>query len=229
MTEQLKNKIFSIIGVILYILFVYLVWHYISVLLVDKEVIRHFVSNFGVFGFLAFTLIQITQNIIAPIAHYPILIAGGYIFHPWLGFLLNWVGTSIGTFLIILLTRKFGRPLVCRMVKKEFIEKYDTAVKKLSSYGLFLIYALPVFPDDEITYLVGLSAMPKRQIFWAIVLGKIPGAALSFLGYESLQGAKIVLYVQILVVLIGSIGYFLFRKFRKPAKDLKAINEIIAP
>ena len=192
----------------LYILFVIAIWYYISSVLVDKQAVRNIVESYGMFGPLVFILIQMMQNVFAPVAHYPILLAGGFIFGPYMGFFLNWIGTMLGTCLIVLLARKFGRPLINRMASRRFIKKYDQAIQKLSPYGLFLIYALPVFPDDEITYLIGVSSMPVRSTIFAIMLGKIPGAALSFIGNEALGGTMPALIVQIGILIVGSLVYF---------------------
>jgi uncharacterized membrane protein YdjX (TVP38/TMEM64 family) len=220
MGKHIKDKLQSIILILLYILFVVFIWYYVSSFLVDKEAVRTIVSNYGIFAPMIFILIQICQNIFAPIAHYPILIAGGFIFNPYLGTLYNWIGTVIGTYLVILLARKFGRPLVNKMVSKKFIDKYDHLIQKLSPFGLFLILALPIFPDDEISYLIGVSSMPLKHIIFAILLGKIPGAALAFIGDKALNGSFIVLVIQISVLIIGSLFYFrknIINLFKKPS------------
>lgn len=203
-----KNRIKGAFFVLLYLLFVIIVWHFVSSVLVDKEAVRRVVSNYGFLSPVVFMLIQITQNVIAPIAHYPILLAGGFIFGPVLGFFYNWIGTTIGTCLIILLVKKFGRPLVEKMVSRRFIEKYDSIVKKLTPFGLFIIYFLPGFPDDEISYLVALSSMPSRDIFIAIVLGKTGGATLSFVGNSLADGAVPMLIINVVILIIGTVFYF---------------------
>lgn len=215
MTKKHKNKLANGLLILLYIAFVVLVWYYVSTFLVDKQSVRDIVSKFGISAPIAFILIQIGQNIFAPIAHYPILLAGGFIFGPVAGLFYNWIGTVIGTILVALLARRFGRPLVNKMVSKKFIKKYDHIIQKLSPFGLFLIYAFPVFPDDEITYLIGVSLMPIKSIIFAIVLGKIPGAALSFVGDETIKGMLPIGIIQIAVLIIGTVFYF-----RKNIQDL---------
>jgi len=202
------SKYKTIILIISYIIIIFISWYFLSTYFLDQEKIRTIINSFGIFGPILFILLQITQNVIAPIAHYPILLAGGFIWGHYIGFVLNWIGTILGTYLIIILTKKYGRPIVNKMVSKKIIEKYDWIFKKISPYGLFLIYALPVFPDDEITYLIGLSNMPKKNIFWAIILGKIPGAALSFTGNNALTGAIPTLIIQIIVLILGTIIYY---------------------
>jgi uncharacterized membrane protein YdjX (TVP38/TMEM64 family) len=215
MQQKSKNRIIGAISILSYIIFVLGVWYYVSTFLIDKEAVRNLVSGYGIFAPFLFMLIQIGQNIIAPIAHYPILLAGGFIFGPVLGFLYNWLGTSIGTISIILLSRKFGRPLINKMVSQKFIKKYDHIIQKLSPYGLFLIYALPIFPDDEISYLIGVSVMPVKSIVSAVILGKIPGAGLSFMGDEVVKGISPTVILQVAVLIIGTLFYF-----RKNIKNL---------
>lgn len=215
MDSKNKNRIISTLLIILYVVFIFVIWYYVSTFLVDKEHVRELVFGYGIFAPIIFMLIQVGQNVIAPIAHYPILLAGGFVFGPILGFVYNWLGTSVGTILVILLTRKFGRPLVNKMVSHKFIEKYDHFIQKLSPFGLFLIYALPVFPDDEISYLIGVSAMPIKSIIFAVVLGKIPGASLSFMGDKIIGGMSTTAIIQVAVLIVGTILYF-----RKNIKNL---------
>jgi len=197
----------SALIILAYIAFVVIVWYFISSLLGDKETIREIIKGYGLFAPIIFIIIQITQNIIAPISHYPLLIAGGYIFGPINGFLLNWIGTTIGTFLIIILAKKFGRPLVNKMVSKKAIDKYDHIVKKISPFGLFLIYALPIFPDDEISYLIGISAMPLKSMIFPIVLGKIGGATNAFIGDSPATGFLASAIIGIIILIIGTLYY----------------------
>jgi len=105
--------------------------------------------------------------------------------------------------------------LINKMVSQKFIKKYDHIIQKLSPYGLFLIYALPIFPDDEISYLIGVSVMPVKSIVSAVILGKIPGAGLSFMGDEVVKGISPTVILQVAVLIIGTLFYF-----RKNIKNL---------
>jgi uncharacterized membrane protein YdjX (TVP38/TMEM64 family) len=218
----MNSKLKSMLWLFAYLLFVVVIWYFISAFLIDKEAVRDIVDRFGVFAPLGFMLLQIIQNVIAPIIHYPILLAGGFIFGPVLGLIYNWIGTSIGTMLIILITKKFGRPLVLRMVDKKIINKWDHVVKKLSPFGLFLIYDMPIFPDDEITYLVGLSDMPVKSMIFPIIWGKIGGASLSFMGDQTIAGMSATTVVWLGSAAIGCL-YYLILKIIKTQKA-KAID-----
>lgn len=190
-----------------YFVLIALIWWGIASFLVDKESVREIVAGYGIFSPLVFVLIQIIQNVVAPIAHQPLLMAGGFIFDPITGFFLNWIGTVIGTFLIFLIGKRFGRPLVDKMVSKKAIERYDSIVKKLGPFGLFLIYAIPFFPDDEITYLVAISGIPIKSIIPAIILGKIGGATNSFIGDDPINGSLVSIIIGSIVLVLGSLFY----------------------
>ncbi len=221
-----KNSLY-ILG---YFILVLVMWYFLSKYFFDTDMIHNFVSKFGFFAPIIFIIMQITQNIIAPISHYPVLLAGGLLFGPVMGFIYNWLGTVIGTFLIILLVRKYGISLVIRMIGQKNYDKYNSFATKLGCYPLFLIYLLPVFPDDEITYLVGLTTLRKRDLFIAIVLGKIGGASLSFVGVDVIGGTAYMVVISAIVLVIGTLYYFhkqifsffitLFKKKDKTKKNI---------
>jgi len=119
--------------------------------------IKEIVGRYVLLAPLVFIGIQILQVVLTPINHYVVGVAGGVLFGPWLGGLYNWTGRVIGHFIAFLLSRTFGRRLVKRIVGEQLLSKYDKIWEKNGGFYLFLIYFLPVFPDDEISYITGLA------------------------------------------------------------------------
>ena len=143
---------------------------------------RSKIAAAGVFGPLLFVLMQALQVVVTPISHYTIGAIGGFLYGPWIGGLLNWVGRIIGHLTAFFLARTIGRPVVNRFVAPETIEKYDRYVSD-KSLVLFLSYFLPLFPDDEISYLAGLSKMRFRMFFLANMFGHVGGSlGLAYIG-----------------------------------------------
>lgn len=173
----------------------------------SQEAIRDFVSQFGVFAPLAFIMLQILQVIITPFSHYAVSIAGGFIFGTWQGFIYNWIGRVIGTTIAFYLARIFGRKIIKHIVKKETIQKYDYIFEN-GKLLLFLAYFLPVFPDDELSYLAGLSAMNPRIFLPLMAIGHISGSlALAYIG-NGIQSIKEPMFIILsLVTLIGGIWF----------------------
>ena len=64
----------------------------------------------------------------------------GLLFGPWLGTLYSMIGLISGSWLAMLLARRFGRPLVERYVEPTLISRLDGLVKKHGSVFVFLIF-----------------------------------------------------------------------------------------
>lgn len=133
------------------------------------------IATFGIFAPLAFILLQALQVIITPISHYGVGILGGFLYGPYLGGFLNWIGRVIGHIAAFFIARFAGRELAERYVSPETLKRYDRYLSN-KSFVLFLCYFLPVFPDDEMSYLAGLSKMPLKQFLTANIFGHIGGS-----------------------------------------------------
>ncbi|MDP1729397.1 MAG: TVP38/TMEM64 family protein [archaeon] len=182
----------------------------------SQEAIRDFVSQFGVFAPLAFIVLQILQVVITPFSHYAVSIAGGFIFGTWQGFIYNWIGRVIGTAIAFYLARIFGRKIINHVVKKETIQKYDYIFEK-GRFLLFLAYFLPLFPDDELSYLAGLSAISPRIFLPLMVIGHISGSlSLAYIG-NGIQSFREPMFIILsLITLIGGIWFvWHYRKIKR--------------
>ncbi|MDO8240972.1 MAG: TVP38/TMEM64 family protein [Candidatus Moranbacteria bacterium] len=179
----------------------------------SQESIRDFVNQFGIFSPVAFILIQITQVIITPFSHYAVSIAGGFIFGTWYGFVYNWIGRVVGTAIAFYLGRYLGRRIIKHVVKEETIEKYDYYFDK-GKLLLFLAYFLPLFPDDELSYLAGFSAMSPKVFLPLMAIGHVSGSlSLAYLG-NGIQSARDPMFIFLsLITLIG--GMLFVRRYKK--------------
>lgn len=147
-----------------------------------QEQLRDKIVVFGLLSPLVFILLQALQVVITPISHYSVGIVGGFLYGPYLGALYNWIGRIIGHVIAFFIARYFGRRIAERFVSEKTLEKYDKYVSNKSPI-LFLIYFLPIFPDDEISYLAGLSKMRFRMFLLANIFGHIGGSlGLAYVG-----------------------------------------------
>ncbi|MGE0109492.1 MAG: TVP38/TMEM64 family protein [Bdellovibrionales bacterium] len=153
-----------------------------------QKISREWIGRVGVFGPFVFILMQILQVVITPISHYSLGFVGGYLYGPYVGGLLNYIGRLIGHILAYIIARCYGRHLIEKYVDKKTIQKYDHIIVGegkglLQTFVLFLIYFLPLFPDDEISYMVGASRMPKKRFLIANIFGQLGGSfGLAYLG-----------------------------------------------
>ena len=82
------------------------------------------VQSYGVFAPLVFILIMAAQIVVAFIPGGPVELVGGMLFGAILGTIYTVIGVLLGTFLVYLLVRCFGRPLVHFFVSEEKMEHF---------------------------------------------------------------------------------------------------------
>lgn len=203
-----KAKIKSILILLAYASLMWLAWYFLASYVADKEIIRNIISRFGLLSPLIFIFLQFVGVVFLPIYNMPIHLAGGFIFGPYQGWLLNYISTVLSLFFIVWLVKRFGRSLAERLIPQKTLQKYDNFSERVGGLGLFLVYVLPFFPDDELTYLAAASSIPKKQIIVAILLGTIPKAAFSFIGDNPTKGVIPFVIIRVVVAILG-VTYFL--------------------
>lgn len=147
---------------------------------------------------LAYIAFYATQIVAAPIPGSPFALASGYLFGPIAGGVYSLVGAAIGLSLAMALSRRFGRPLVARLVGQEEIDRWEEALGTESALLWFFIFLLPV--GDAGYYLAGLSRARLRRVALAGVLARTPNQFLmSWVGAQS--GERLILALIGLILL----------------------------
>ena len=178
----------------------------------NQEKLRTFIQSYGLLAPLAFIVTQILQVVITPINHYAIGILGGFIFGTWQGFLYNWIGRVIGALIAFYLGRKFGRRIIQHVVKEETLAKYDKIFDK-GKLLLFLMYFLPLFPDDELCYLAGFSSIKTRVYIPIMMFGQIGGSlGLAYTGSGISYKDPVFILLSVVSLAGGVIFVLLYKK-----------------
>ncbi len=161
---SLKKKIFriTIVVVLLCALFTlaYFIlvwtgaWEYVN----SVEKIRQLILSLGFWGRFAFVVIQFLQVTLLPIPATISTLAGVLIYGPLQAALLSLAGILLGSVFAFWLGRVFGRRLVSFMVGEETCEKWTNFLTN-AKYSFFLMMVLPMFPDDVICLVAGLTNM----------------------------------------------------------------------
>lgn len=154
-------------------------WRPIYEFVADQEQIRSWVEGLGAWGPVAIVLLEMIQALLAPIPGQAIEAVSGYLFGPWLGTLFPMIGMGIGSFITFSLGRRFGRPLVIRLIGKQSMARLDDLVRRGGAPFFFLIWLLPFAPDDLACVAAGLTPMPPRQFMVLMLLGRLPGVFVS--------------------------------------------------
>lgn len=217
MAEQRKNILRLIIIILEFLilaLLINIIVHYnLFYFLKDINKISSFIEKFGVIAPIAFILLQIIQVVLFIIPGEVTGFIGGILFGAFWGTIYTTIGVVLGSYFAFLLAKKLGRPFVEKMIGQKYIKKLDSFSETKITFIFFMIFLLPLFPDDIFCFLAGLTKM-KTKIFLIIVsIGRFPGyLVLGILG-GGLATSQIKLFVIssiICVILLGIV--FLFKK-----------------
>ncbi len=179
----------------------------------DPISLREWIEGFGLFAPFVFVFVQIVQVIVAPIPGQFMALLGGYLFGPVNGTIYSMIGVTVGSGIVFLITKRYGRPLVERLLHEEVIAKLDTFTNRAGLPGLFVFFVIPGTPDDAVCFLAGLTPIRSVTFLTIVVIGRLPAYVLTNVAGERLATGRIV----DTIVILGTIGVisgvaYLFRR-----------------
>ena len=140
----------------------------------DLNALRGLVGDSIILGPVIFIFIQILQVVIPIIPGGISTAAGVLIFGPYAGFIYNYVGICIGSIIIFLLGRRYGKPFILSMISDKTYNKYigwldnQNRFEKLFARAIFL----PVAPDDALCLMAGLTNISMKRYTLIILIAK---------------------------------------------------------
>jgi uncharacterized membrane protein YdjX (TVP38/TMEM64 family) len=142
--------------------------------LADQERVRAWIESFGVWGPLVLIGMIVVQTVlsISPISL--LAIVGAYVFGFWQGVLYAFIGLAIGSALCMILGRRFGRPLVDRLIDPKSMATFDRFTDKRGPIFFFIIFVMPWVPDDLACYAIGLSRLSLKLMIPLAAVGRMP-------------------------------------------------------
>jgi uncharacterized membrane protein YdjX (TVP38/TMEM64 family) len=154
-------------------------WRDGAAIFASPEQFRAWVRGFGIWAPAVFWLVQVAQVIAAPIPGGLIVVAGTALFGVVPGLALSLSGVFVGSLVLFAAARRWGRPLVSRLVGEEAVQRYAGIVERAGGWWLFLAFLLPFMPDDALVALAGLSGMSYGRFLLLTTLGRLPMMALT--------------------------------------------------
>lgn len=140
----------------------------------DLNALRGLVGDSIILGPVIFIFIQILQVVIPIIPGGISTAAGVLVFGPYAGFIYNYVGICIGSIIIFLLGRRYGKPFILSMISDKTYNKYigwldnQNRFEKLFALAIFL----PVAPDDALCLMAGLTNISVKRYTLIILIAK---------------------------------------------------------
>jgi len=144
----------------------------------SRRKLIEFVNSFGPLSVVIFIGLQVLQVIAAPIPGELTGFVGGYLYGPILGTLYSTIGLAIGSLLAFFLAHWLGLPFVERIINPEIIRKYDDFIEHRGVLVAFILFLIPGFPKDALSYVLGLSHMKAKTFLVVCTTGRLLGTAM---------------------------------------------------
>lgn len=212
--KQLRNNLLKtiIVSVLFFGLLFYLGSEAKEANFLTQAKVQHFILQYGYFSWLIYIGILLL-TIMSPLPDTPVVLAGGFIFGPYVAIPLTIIGQILGATVDFYLARKLGRSYVAKRFPKatNTLNEYS---HKLGWQTVFLMRLTPTLSFDILSYAAGLSTISYKKYVLATIFGMIPLLVVSsLLGYSAGLHSKT---LPIVVIGIGGIVitsiFFIFKK-----------------
>ncbi len=127
--------------------------------LTDINALRDYIAGFGGTAVFIFILFQFLQVVILPVPGSVTVAVGVALFGPLRSALFSFIGILAGSFVAFFIGRVVGYKAVCWIVGKDDLDKWLKKVKGKDYLLLSIMFLLPLFPDDVLCFIAGLSSM----------------------------------------------------------------------
>ncbi|HSJ83115.1 MAG TPA: VTT domain-containing protein [Acidimicrobiia bacterium] len=210
-------------------------WDRVSSTLTTPEGFRTWVEAFGAWGPVVFLLAQAVQVILVPIPGAVFPPVGALAFGPWLALGLSLAGMALGSAAVFLVARRWGRPLAVRLVGADRIHRYENLMTARGGLLIWLVFLLPLLPDDALCALAGISGISFRRFMVIATVGRVPAVAAGVFAMAGLEGAPAWVWALAATVFVALlwVGFrygraleaHLIRRMRRETRDRTAEPE----
>ena len=124
----------------------------------SAESLKELILSTGIWSRIVYLLIQFLQVTFVPVPAMITTVAGCLIFGAWETVFLSIIAIMLGRIFAFWLGRKFGLPLITWMLGKQDATKWSQILSK-GKYTYFLMLLFPLFPDDVLCMIAGITDM----------------------------------------------------------------------
>ena len=145
----------------------------------DQDQVRTWLAGFGPLAPLLSIGLNVVQVLLAMIPGQVVGLANGYLFGVFWGTVYTLLGVGLGSAIAMALGRWLGRALVVRLVEPTRLARWDALTARHGPRFFFLVFLLPLLPDDIACFAVGLSPLSLPYILALALIGRLPGLIVS--------------------------------------------------
>ncbi len=194
--------------------------------------LEEYLKKSGAWMPFLYILLQYLQVVLLPIPGFVSTAAGVALFGPFIAMLCSFIGVLLGSLTAFWIGRKLGFKAVEWMVGEDQLDKWLKKAKGKDNLVLTVMFVLPLFPDDILCFVAGLSSMSWQYFTVIVLLARAVGIAgtcysVNFIPFNTWWGISIWIGIVALVVVACVLlyknmdrlnGWFQKKFRRKPKK-----------
>ena len=178
----------------------------------DPERYKQYLETSGEWMVAVYILLQYLQVVLLPIPTFVSTAAGVALFGPVKAMFYSLIGVTLGSFTGFFIGRVLGEKAAAWMVGKETLEKWQEKLKGKDNLVLTAMFLLPVFPDDVLCFIAGLSSMSNLYFAVMIIVSRIIGISttcfsVGFIPFDTWWGILIWIGLAAIVITVFIVLY----------------------
>jgi uncharacterized membrane protein YdjX (TVP38/TMEM64 family) len=179
----------------------------------DREAVTASMDHLGFWGPFVLAVLFILQVFLAFIPGQALMIACGYVYGFWGGFLLSWLSLVVGGEIAFYLARRHGRPFAEKWISPDVLTRWDKNAQGqgITFYAISLV--MPLVPNDAMCYVAGLDRITHRRFSTANLLGR--GLACLITSWIGAFGSLAPTYVWIIILVLGLLAVLTWQLARR--------------
>ncbi|RXZ81453.1 TVP38/TMEM64 family protein [Paenibacillaceae bacterium] len=153
---------------------------------VDPEQLQLMLQSYSAWGPLPGIVAPVLEAFLPFLPLLLIVAANTNIYGLGFGFLYSWIGVSVGSILIFIITRKVGRRFGTWLQRRfPGTSRFFRWIERRGFTPIFLFSCFPFSPSVLINIASGLSSVPLRTFTMAVLLGKaVMIASVSLISFD---------------------------------------------
>jgi uncharacterized membrane protein YdjX (TVP38/TMEM64 family) len=175
-------------------------WRWFS----DRDAVEASMHHLGIWGPVVLFILFVLQVFLAFIPGQALMVACGFLYGFWGGFLLSWISLVVGGEIAFVLARRYGRAFADKWIASDVLARWDKTASGQGIAFFAITLVMPLAPNDAMCYVAGLGKISRIRFSIANLLGRglacaLTSAAGAFGGNIPWQGWVILIAICIAI------------------------------
>ncbi|MBI2592821.1 MAG: TVP38/TMEM64 family protein [Candidatus Colwellbacteria bacterium] len=183
----------------------------------QSEEVKSYINYAGVLATVVYAILYLLTLIFAPITGLPFWITGVGLFGIFKTVIITYLVAMIGSVINFFISRKFGRPLLAKLVGEGGVQRIDRLTKNFGTETLILTRLFQGFIFEWISYAAGLTNINFKKYLLITLFASIPLNLISlFLGLQISNLAQLFITITMVNYILMTVPfiYFLLKKIK---------------